>query len=287
MWDPSLNHVMSHDSPLSQNPYALLPLLILILLLPSSYYVYRDYQAFLSLGPGGTPATIHGYLRVKFLSLFKLKDPYKPPAVPQTTRPQTGYLTSLPKRGGQRPAVEGIAPHRQVTQQGNQADYSALAETISSLAQVPANQLVLGTSCFEKHGTGLFSVAPVTRTCKGEICHAHPSDGSLHMTLHPADVALVLERGWGEKHPLARGGWLSRFVPANFAMVYAPRNQFELEVVTEIICAAAWWVGGRAISKKEKDHEQGEMGEEPVSFCRCCEDMQKMHYRMPGIVQGS
>lgn len=48
-------------------------------------------------------------------------------------------------------------------------------------------------------------------TCGGEVCHSHPSDGSLHLVLHPADVRAVLEKGWGERHPLAwddgEDGW--------------------------------------------------------------------------------
>jgi len=66
----------------------------------------------------------------------------------------------------------------------------------------------------------------------------------MHLTLHPADTALVLEAEWGERHPLSNGGWLKRFVPAGFLMVYAPRTEAEIEVVMEIIRAAVWWVGG-------------------------------------------
>jgi len=83
-----------------------------------------------------------------------------------------------------------------------------------------------------------------TRHCSGEVCHAHPSDGSMHLTLHPADAALVLSQAWGERHPLSSGGWLARFVPPGFVMVYAPRNEEEIENVRRIVAAAVWWVGG-------------------------------------------
>ncbi|OJK00274.1 hypothetical protein ASPACDRAFT_78180 [Aspergillus aculeatus ATCC 16872] len=88
-------------------------------------------------------------------------------------------------------------------------------------------------------------------TCNGEVCHAHPSDGSLHLTLHPADVKLVLERGWGQRHPLARDSWWwwLRIVPPGFVMVYAPRDAEELECVLEIIRAAAWWVSGTELCR--------------------------------------
>jgi len=83
-----------------------------------------------------------------------------------------------------------------------------------------------------------------TRHCSGEVCHAHPSDGSMHLTLHPADAALVLSQAWGERHPLSNGGWLARFVPPGFVMVYAPRNEEDIETVMRIVAAAVWWVGG-------------------------------------------
>lgn len=67
------------------------------------------------------------------------------------------------------------------------------------------------------------------------------------MTLHPQDARLVLERGWAERHPLAKGGWLTRFVPSCFVMVYAPRTAEEVDVVMEIVGAAVWWVGGQSL----------------------------------------
>jgi hypothetical protein len=74
----------------------------------------------------------------------------------------------------------------------------------------------------------------------------------LHLTLHPADVRTVLEKGWGERHPLAwdDGGeeWCwwrwAKSVPPGFVMIYAPRDERELEIVMDIIRASVWWVGG-------------------------------------------
>lgn len=64
------------------------------------------------------------------------------------------------------------------------------------------------------------------------------------MNLHPADAAVVIERGWGQRHPLACGGWCGRYVPKEFLMIYAPRNQEEVKAVLKIIECAAWWVTG-------------------------------------------
>jgi hypothetical protein len=67
------------------------------------------------------------------------------------------------------------------------------------------------------------------------------------MNLHPEDAKVVLERGWGQRHPLAQGGWMRRYVPKEFMMVYAPRDEKELEVVARIVEAAAWWVAGERV----------------------------------------
>lgn len=66
----------------------------------------------------------------------------------------------------------------------------------------------------------------------------------MHLTLHPADARFVLEGGWGERHPLSRGGRFERFVPVDFVMVYAPREKGEVDVVMRIVRAAGWFVGG-------------------------------------------
>ena len=122
--------------------------------------------------------------------------------------------------------------------------YGRLVQRMLAYTQEPANMLIERTSCFEKNSSGLFASVPITRTCGGEICHAHPSDGSLHLTLHPADANVMLENGWGERHPLAKGGWFRRFVPREFVLIYAPRTEKELDVVMQIVAASVWWVSG-------------------------------------------
>lgn len=219
---------------------------VLAILLPAMLSLWHDYLAFLSLGPGGTPSTFSGFLRIKFLGCFALPNPYEPAPCPRRFVDVPGYLRPLPKRPPPRPCTRGIAPHRQITQKATRADFARLSAGLEALAAGSGSAWKVGTSCFEKHGTGLFSTAPDPwrRRCGGEICHVHPSDGSMHMTLHPADARAVLEAGWGERHPISRGGWFERFVPGGFVMVYAPRNEDEVETALEIVRAAAWFVGG-------------------------------------------
>lgn len=232
-----------------------------------AFYIHYDYKAFISLGPGGTPSTPLGYLKIKLLSLVCLRDPLRPISIPPHFRPQKGYFTdtnTLSPRKGERPLVQGIAPQRQQTHKSNAATYKKLITCLQALTQDPNNRLVERTSCFEKHSSGLFTNIPLTRICDGEICHAHPSDGSMHLTLHPLDAKLMLETGWGERHPLARGGWCRRFVPKEFVLVYAARDEDEVEIIMRIVAASIWWVSGIDVHGAEKGPRSKSAGVEAV-----------------------
>jgi hypothetical protein len=233
--------------------------------LPLTLKLYLEYLAYLALGPGGTPASLDGFLRVKLLGLFAVRDPYKPRPVTGAVDRGSGYLrASLPVRSGPRPEVRGIAPQRQVTQKSDKIIFLKLATEIEHMAAT-SDTLSVGTSCFERHGTGLFFESSATtivshtrHKCKHEVCHVHGSDGSMHMTLHPSDAKLVLEAHWGERHPLSRGGRFEKFVPIDFVMVYSARDEVEVEVVLRIIKAAAWFVGGQ--NEEVEGAEQGNIG---------------------------
>lgn len=130
----------------------------------------------LSLGPGGTPLTFTGYLKVKCLSIFALQDPFEAPPVPTRLANSQGHLENLPKRSYPRPLTRGIAPQRQTTQCSSPEIYSKLGAALANMASCSGSRFELGTSCFEKYSTGIFSASPPrNQTCRGEICHAHPS----------------------------------------------------------------------------------------------------------------
>lgn len=170
--------------------------LAISVVLPLCRFVHRDYSDFLALGPGGTPSNFFGYLRISYLRLFTLKDPFIPPPPTQTQRPVNGFLRELPKRPQPRPSVAGIAPHRQTNQKPPAYLYQLLRIALYSLVSANSKLLRSGNSCFEKHGLALFlCLCPqcpdaechgellhsgpthMNRTCKdtGEICHLHPS----------------------------------------------------------------------------------------------------------------
>ncbi|KAH7022844.1 hypothetical protein EDB80DRAFT_22163 [Ilyonectria destructans] len=217
---------------------------LLVSLVPVLLLVHNDYQNFLNLGPGGTPSTFQGYLRITWFRLWSLRDPFVAPDSDPSRLPTAGILSrcNLPYRAGPRPTVAGIAPQRQLDQHGSRYCYRALRRSMAKIADQNPTKFGTERSCLEKHGLALFARHPLQTTCQGEICHVHDSDHSMHMCLHPDDIKQVLDKGWGQRHPLA---WRSRLlkspVSADFVMIYAPRDDQELQVVCNIIQAAIWY----------------------------------------------
>lgn len=175
--------------------YLLYSSILISILLPAYRFILKDYNAFLALGPGGTPSTFLGYLRVTYLRLFVLRDPFQPPSLARPTFPQWGYLRSLPRRSGPRPVVAGIAPHRQLNQKCGPLLHRALRNALHNLAAAFPSLIREGNSCFEKHGLALFLSAcaqnalpgaphpapsHLNPTCQdtGEICHLHATVSS-------------------------------------------------------------------------------------------------------------
>ena len=67
-----------------------------------------------------------------------------------------------------------------------------------------------------------------------EFAHLHPSyDGSLHLTLPPAQAADLVAHGWGVFHP-----WAGTRLSAGFVMLFGPRTAQELETVAGVVAAA-------------------------------------------------
>lgn len=216
----------------------------ILVLVPFLLVVHNDYENFISLGPGGTPSTVWGYLRISWLRLWTLRDPFTPPKPTPNCLPLKGILSkqALPFRLGPKPRVVGIAPQRQIDQPGSRYCYQALRRTLEKLSLKKPAKFGTERSCIEKHGLALFARHPVQTACQGEICHVHDSDHSMHMCLHPDDSKEVLSRGWGQRHPLAWKWWfLTMPVATDFVMIYAPRDDDELRTVCKIVEAAIWY----------------------------------------------
>lgn len=143
-------------------------------------------------------------------------------------------LASLPTREGPRPKTTPTNPHMQLDQnapvelQERVADFmfsrACIAKAPSRVAPLGTRAMLLEEAC-EAGPQGAFMVGR-------EFCHIHPpNDGSLHLNL-PLDVGkAAIENGWAEPHPLAVRG----YIPPNVVMVYGPRNDHELDVVTWLV----------------------------------------------------
>ncbi len=152
-------------------------------------------------------------------------------------------LLGLPKREGERPLTRKGMPHQQLTQNPSTKVYNLLAEKIFSLPYVEedlsivsvpgARALVLDPAA--AHGPREAFIFDST-----EFAHLHPPyDSSLHLSLPKPWVEEVLEKGWGEPHPLA-----GNTIQDNYVMVYAPRTEEEVDIIHEIVLLSYWWARG-------------------------------------------
>jgi hypothetical protein len=144
---------------------------------------------------------------------------------------------SLPDRSGPRPRTSEGIPHQQLDQIPSSEVYEAFVarftrlpgtETGPSLVSVPGARALFLSECDGCNARSGFMRGR-------EMAHVHPpSDGSMHVVLAPDDCATVLARGWGELHPYALSG---RVLPT-LAMVYAPRDEAEVDIALRIAGAA-------------------------------------------------
>jgi hypothetical protein len=143
-------------------------------------------------------------------------------------------MITLPQRQGERPKTHYGLPHEQLSQNAPPEMYERLkgqawgfefVERRPSLVSVPgAEALWLGDEA--GHGCAEAFLAGK------EFAHVHPPyDGSMHMRLPEDQVGELLERGWGEHHPLVPAG---KMAPTS-VMVYGPRDPDELGIVMSLI----------------------------------------------------
>ena len=74
-----------------------------------------------------------------------------------------------------------------------------------------------------------------------EFAHIHPvPDASLHAALPPEVAQEAISKGWAEKHPVARMGYILQ----NVVMIYAPSDWQEIEVVAKLVVEAYRYASG-------------------------------------------
>jgi hypothetical protein len=146
--------------------------------------------------------------------------------------------SQLPRRRGPRPRTTPSNPHTQLDQQPSDPRLvEELARRVFALPGVverPSRISVPGARALML-APGEPPGPPEAFMVPGEFAHVHPApDHSLHAML-PLELAeAAIEAGWAEQHPVARMG----LIPATAVMLYAPRDDEELDVVEGLVRAS-------------------------------------------------
>lgn len=149
----------------------------------------------------------------------------------------------LPRRSGMRPRTTDTNPHSQLDQNPSASIVDALCARLFALPGV-----IERPSAISVPGARALWILP--EQAQGpreafmiwtEFAHVHPPpDGSLHAALPPDLADEVIAREWGEQHPVAKRG----LIPANVCMIYAPRDEKEIEIAAGLIRAALRFAKG-------------------------------------------
>jgi len=158
----------------------------------------------------------------------------RPPRLPRVTaRP-----SSLPARAGPRPRTTPTNPHTQLDQQPDDPrlveELARRAFALPGVVERPSGISVPGARALTL-AEGEPAGPPEAFLIDREFAHLHPApDHSLHAMLLPALVDAAVEAGWAELHPVARMG----LIPATAVMLYAPRDDAELDVIEALVRAS-------------------------------------------------
>ncbi|KAF2257455.1 hypothetical protein BU26DRAFT_44128 [Trematosphaeria pertusa] len=221
----------------------------------------NDYRTYISYGPGGLPYNVGGWLAAHLLRVFSREQlstvPYDNKQLLLADEP--GFLPSdfPPKRSSSRPRIgPHPVPQRQLEQLPSDEVRQKLIRRFAELGE-RAQQMGLvdvKRSLYERQHVALFVAATrewhgVARETRGEISHVHAGlDGSIHVVLHPADCKKVIERGWGQRHAFSGAAVLRKLfgfsLPVNYVLVYAPRDEAEVDVTLSIVTASIQFMTG-------------------------------------------
>ncbi|KAJ7035261.1 hypothetical protein C8F04DRAFT_1344904 [Mycena alexandri] len=213
-------------------------------------YIRRDYRTFLEVGPSYAPQNIRGYIIVLVLALFRQES--KGVAIYDRLPEKRCWLPDLPVRNGSRPDTTSHIIQRQLNQPVD-PEFAARALKGTVIPRVQArhtDKTHLSLSKFEFHAEAIFLRPSIpiddpknipshdtVRRTKREIAHMHDyHDFTLHLALAAQDGKQVLEKGWGQRHPLAGPGVPGP--PTEWTFIYAPRDEGEVKVVETIVEAS-------------------------------------------------
>jgi luciferase-like monooxygenase len=146
--------------------------------------------------------------------------------------------SSLPPRVGARPKTTPTNPHTQLDQQP--ADSRLVEElarrvfALPGVVELPSRVSVPGARALVL-APGETVGPPQAFMIDREFAHLHPApDHSLHAMLPMEVVSDAVDAGWAEPHPVALRG----LIPSNAVMLYAPRDEAELNVIETLVRAS-------------------------------------------------
>jgi Family of unknown function (DUF5519) len=151
----------------------------------------------------------------------------------------------LPVRPGPRPNTTPTNPHTQLDQQpADSRIRDELARRLFALAGVEERPSAISVPGARALWLDAAANGPPEAFLIGhEFAHLHPgADQSVHAMLPPALAEEAVEAGWAEVHPVARMG----LIPSTAVMIYAPRDETELDVVERLVRASYDFARGPA-----------------------------------------
>ncbi|KAH7396830.1 hypothetical protein DE146DRAFT_52355 [Phaeosphaeria sp. MPI-PUGE-AT-0046c] len=214
---------------------------------------WYDFTSWKRFGTGGTPPTLQGYVKIRRWGLYLLYN--RQNLLDPSPIPDTGPSYIKPQRVsyrvGNRPTLtRWTLPQRQAPEKITATASSTLHNLMQEFVSTPAYAAYIEKRPSKTEGgTGpaiyvkpdVKTINPVAHKIFYEVAHVHPAENSLHVYVSPQDAKLVMRRGWGQRFPVT---WLA---PPSWIMVYAPRNEQEVEVVREIVRAAVCFAVGQEL----------------------------------------
>ena len=203
--------------------------------------VNKDYCAWYDLGPGGCSHNILGYVFSYSLTLLSSRD-VKQTYCYESLIFNSPSLSGIPIRAGAPPVVsKWIVPVRQLSARASEARLEEIEAMVNEIAAkhdlvFAAPSIIEGghSPALYIQGDHLDKGGAQNPTRDREVFHFHYTEGSVHVTLSPADAKYVLDQGWGERHPLS--GYFG--MGFTYVMIYSPRNGGELDILRKITYAA-------------------------------------------------
>lgn len=195
--------------------------------------IHEAHNVFMALSPGSIP--VNGFIRAMQISRQGVNSS------------SAGYLSPISIRPGSTPYVVGTAPQRQINQASPEDVQDYCTDRLALFADLQNNSsnALAGTTTTARSNSCMCTPDTTLRTFGCNVCCPHGSDGSAHVILHPSDLEVVLQNGWGELHPCANTGSYyasssaGSYMPATLALIYAPRTYPEVCTAMKIIEAGS------------------------------------------------